>query len=300
MGSYGSCSLERGRHHLDLGPLGRSFRSRHHSALYTTGMARLWGRAGRGRGVQVWQVACFAGSLALACRGSRRAAALARRAPVCRAHDRTRDPDGPRSAASRRRSTHRRHPVGPASPVAARLGRFGAKHLPSPPSGGGSPTRSIATVLHGVALWAWHVPLLYDAALASDPAPLAAAPQLPGDGSVFLVGAAARAGRASAATGRPCCYLFATSLHTGFLGILLALARQPLYPLQTRTALEWGLTPLEDQQLAGLIMWVPAGLVYAVAALALAGIWVAEVRPRRTRRDACSRALGSWRQSPSG
>ena len=45
--------------------------------------------------------------------------------------------------------------------------------------------------------------------------------------------------------------------------------------MQTRTALEWGLTPLEDQQLAGLIMWVPAGLVYAAAALALAGIWVA-------------------------
>jgi len=55
----------------------------------------------------------------------------------------------------------------------------------------------------------------------------------------------------------------------------IAVARQPLYPLQTRTALEWGLTPLEDQQLAGLIMWVPAGLVYAAAALALAGVWIA-------------------------
>jgi cytochrome c oxidase assembly factor CtaG len=45
--------------------------------------------------------------------------------------------------------------------------------------------------------------------------------------------------------------------------------------VQTRAAAEWGLTPLEDQQLAGLIMWVPGGLVYAVAALALAGIWIA-------------------------
>lgn len=36
----------------------------------------------------------------------------------------------------------------------------------------------------------------------------------------------------------------------------------------------WGLTPLEDQQIGGLIMWVPARLVYAGAALALMAIWI--------------------------
>lgn len=69
-------------------------------------------------------------------------------------------------------------------------------------------------------------------------------------------------------------YLFATALHSGFLGILLMFARGAIYPLRTSAAPRWGLTPLEDQQLAGLIMWVPAGLVYAVAALALAGLWI--------------------------
>ena len=69
-------------------------------------------------------------------------------------------------------------------------------------------------------------------------------------------------------------YLFATALHSGFLGILLTFARGAIYPLRTSAAPRWGLTPLEDQQLAGLIMWVPAGLVYAVAALALAGLWI--------------------------
>jgi cytochrome c2 len=39
------------------------------------------------------------------------------------------------------------------------------------------------------------------------------------------------------------------------------------------------MTPLEDQQLAGLIMWVPAGLAYLVAALAVAASWLRE--PRR-------------------
>jgi cytochrome c oxidase assembly factor CtaG len=36
----------------------------------------------------------------------------------------------------------------------------------------------------------------------------------------------------------------------------------------------WGLTPLEDQQLGGLIMWIPAGAVYMLAALALAARWL--------------------------
>ena len=62
-------------------------------------------------------------------------------------------------------------------------------------------------------------------------------------------------------------WLFVTSLHSGFLGILIALARTPWYPAhRARRARGLGLTPLEDQQLAGLIMRVPAGVVYAGAA----------------------------------
>ena len=68
--------------------------------------------------------------------------------------------------------------------------------------------------------------------------------------------------------------LFVIALHSGFLGILLAVARYPVFPAQTSAAPEFGLTPLEDQQLAGLIMWVPAGVLYAVAALAFAGAWI--------------------------
>jgi hypothetical protein len=104
--------------------------------------------------------------------------------------------------------------------------------------------------------------------------PLAAAPQLLVHGTPVLARPAAGAER-ERAYGAAVFYLFATSLHTGFLGILLAVARQPIYPLQTGAAPEWGLTPLEDQQLAGLVMWIPAGLVYAGAALALAGLWIA-------------------------
>lgn len=69
-------------------------------------------------------------------------------------------------------------------------------------------------------------------------------------------------------------HLFFTALHTGLLGALLALAPRLWHPANAGGGGEWGLTPLEDQQMAGLVMWVPAGLVYAGAALLLAGLWI--------------------------
>jgi cytochrome c oxidase assembly factor CtaG len=63
-------------------------------------------------------------------------------------------------------------------------------------------------------------------------------------------------------------------LHTSILGALMALAPRVLYQAQTADALHWGVTPLEDQQLAGVMMWVPAGTVYAGAALAFAALWI--------------------------
>lgn len=56
--------------------------------------------------------------------------------------------------------------------------------------------------------------------------------------------------------------LFGTALHTGVLGALLTLSRRVLYPAQSLVAPLWGMSALQDQQLAGLIMWVPGGLLY--------------------------------------
>jgi putative membrane protein len=69
-------------------------------------------------------------------------------------------------------------------------------------------------------------------------------------------------------------HLFITMLHTSVLGALMALAPRVLYGAQTLHSAEWGLSPLQDQQLAGVVMWVPAGTVYAGAALALTAIWI--------------------------
>jgi cytochrome c oxidase assembly factor CtaG len=69
------------------------------------------------------------------------------------------------------------------------------------------------------------------------------------------------------------------------LGAFLTFTGRVLYPAYSRTAAAWGMTPLEDQQLGGLIMWVPAGLVYVVAGLALLAGWMRESERAVLRRE---------------
>ena len=56
-----------------------------------------------------------------------------------------------------------------------------------------------------------------------------------------------------------------TVLQMGVLGAVITFAARPLYAPHLFTTLSWGLTPLEDQQLGGVIMWVPAGVLLAAA-----------------------------------
>lgn len=69
-------------------------------------------------------------------------------------------------------------------------------------------------------------------------------------------------------------YLFTTAVHTSVLGALLTFSTTLWYPAYQTTTAAWGLSPLADQQLGGLIMWVPAGLLYVVAGLALLALWL--------------------------
>jgi cytochrome c2 len=62
--------------------------------------------------------------------------------------------------------------------------------------------------------------------------------------------------------------------HSGALGALLTFSDTVLYPTYADRTDLWGLTAMEDQQLGGLIMWIPAGLVYVVAALAMIVGWL--------------------------
>jgi cytochrome c oxidase assembly factor CtaG len=131
---------------------------------------------------------------------------------------------------------------------------------------------AIATGLHAIAIWAWHVPGLFDAALQNPWVHWAQHLSFFLTALIFwraMLGANLR----MEAGGLAVAYLFITALHCSLLGVLITLARKPLYPSQSSGGL-WGLTPLQDQQAAGLVMWIPPGIIYTAAALFAAAQWV--------------------------
>jgi putative membrane protein len=126
-----------------------------------------------------------------------------------------------------------------------------------------------ATIAHGIAIWAWHVPALFDAAVLHVTLHRLQHVSFLGTALLFWWALLRRC-----AAGPAAMHLFITMMHTGILGALMALAPRVLYSAQTAQAGIWGLTPLEDQQLAGLVMWIPAGTVYAGAALGFLAAWI--------------------------
>jgi cytochrome c oxidase assembly factor CtaG len=242
--------------------------------LYLTGTVRLWRHAGPGRGIGYWQAACFwCAWLALA---------FALVSPL-------------HWLGERLFTAHMlEHGVLMivAAPLLALARPMGAIAWGLPARlrpAFGSLTRRIsrsrpwlflidpliAALLHGFAVWAWHMPILYNAVIES--VTVHRLQHL----SFFLTAllfwwSLLQARPRQRSYGIAIFVLFATMLHTGVLGILLTLSRQLWYPQQVAFAAEWGLTPLEDQQLAGLVMWVPMGLIYTAAALAIAARWISD------------------------
>ncbi|HXH25334.1 MAG TPA: cytochrome c oxidase assembly protein, partial [Vicinamibacterales bacterium] len=118
------------------------------------------------------------------------------------------------------------------------------------------------SALYAGAIWLAHVPRVYQAALTDPAVHLLLVALLLAVGYLFWTTLI----RGSAAGG--ILMAFAALVQTGLLGALLTFAPTPWYPVFASRAAPWGLTPLEDQQLAGLIMWVPMGAVYLAAGLA--------------------------------
>jgi putative membrane protein len=130
-------------------------------------------------------------------------------------------------------------------------------------------------VLHAVALWVWHLPVLYEAALRSDAVHV-------GQHLSFFVTAAlfwwaivhGRYGRVG--YGVAVLFVFSTALHSGALGALFTFASRVMYPLYAGRSAAFGVDPLHDQQLAGLIMWIPFSLTFLIVGLALFAAWLGE------------------------
>jgi putative membrane protein len=125
-------------------------------------------------------------------------------------------------------------------------------------------TRPLAAwMLHAFVLWIWHAPPLFEESLRNE------AVHTLQHTSFFIVALlfwwSLLQEKQSRGTG--IIYLLTTAMHTGALGALLSYSSQVWYPLYGEGPATWGLTALEDQQLGGLIMWVPGGLAYLLAAL---------------------------------
>jgi cytochrome c oxidase assembly factor CtaG len=136
--------------------------------------------------------------------------------------------------------------------------------------------RHPATVwlLHVATLWSWHAAVLYDAALGSELLHVL-------EHASFLITAllfwrvviGARSPE-RVPGGLGVLLVFAMAMQSVFLSVLLTFAEEPWYSGYAGTTTAWGLEPLADQQLAGVIMWIPAGLVYLAAGLTLMIAWV--------------------------
>ena len=139
----------------------------------------------------------------------------------------------------------------------------------------------VATLIQAAILWIWHMPSLFDLALAREGRHAAQHLCFIISALLFWTAMLGRRGAGAAADRALAAFcLLVTSLVTGALGALMAFAGSPWYAGYARSALSpFGLSPTEDQQLAGLIMWIPGGLVHLFVALAL---FRTVLTPRRT------------------
>lgn len=137
--------------------------------------------------------------------------------------------------------------------------------LPARVPRGTTPLFLISTAV----LWTWHLPQAYDAAMANTGVYWVMQATLLGSATCFwrtVLAPGQPAGQAGLA-------ILGAYMQMGLLGALLTFAPDALYAIHQRAPLSWGFTPLSDQQLGGIIMWVPAGLPYAAfgALVALRG-----------------------------
>lgn len=264
-----------------LVPLGLS------AALYAAGLARLWRRAGVGRGARPVHVILVATGYA--------AAVLALGSPV----------DGLADALL---SVHMVQHLGlmlVAAPLLV-LGRPASVFLHGLPRrlrrpvariGTGGPVAAVLRIathpfgawgLYLSVLWVWHIPALYQRAILDDALHALQHASFLAVGILLWTAVIERA-RRGLDHGASFLAIFATAVHSCALGAILTVSATVWYPVYAERTAAFGLTPLQDQQVGGLIMWVPSGLLFAAAGLLTIAAWL-RVAERRAARLSALRA----------
>lgn len=252
--------------------------------LYALGLADLWAKE-RGRGVRVWEAACFWIGWA--------SAAIALLSPIHALSE----------SLFFMHMTQHEILILVAAPliVLGKPAMVSLKALPQTAAGNlariaqAAPIANFWTIasaplsawlLHAAALWLWHIPDAFDATLHSNA--IHAAQHISFFGSAILFWwAVLHTRQRRLSYGLGVLYMFTTAMHSGLLGALLTLSRSVWYPSYIHQN-AFNLTPLEDQQLGGLIMWIPAGLIYVIAGLAFLTGWMREAEARVMRAQAAA------------
>ena len=237
--------------------------------IYGAGVARLWGRAGRGRGVETWRAGCFAGamlalSLALiwpfdVLGGMFLSAHMAQHLLLTTAAAPLLVLSAPLTAALW------------ALPLAARRAAGGIANAAGVRQGWRYLTLPLfAWAFYATSLWVWHMPRFYEAAAGDELVHMLEHLSFLASALVLWWAAllSARTSALGAAAG--IFLLFTTGLQDGLLGALLTFAPRPLYASYAEFGHLLGIDALADQQLAGIIMWIFGGFIYLGAALTLA------------------------------
>jgi putative membrane protein len=123
-------------------------------------------------------------------------------------------------------------------------------------------------------VWFWHAAGPYDAALDSEPLHVLEHAGFLVTAVLFWHVVVGVRGAARVSNGLGVLLVFAMAMQSVFLSVLLTFARTPWYSGYATTTAPWGLDPLTDQQLAGVLMWIPAGGIYLAAALTLLISWI--------------------------
>ena len=240
--------------------------------LYAAGIARLWSRAGVGRGIPVRRAAACATGFAALC-----GALLS---PL----------DAAAEVSFALHMAQHMLLIVVAAPLIA-LGNGGVAMLSALPGrlrlplgrAGASPwlrrlrawvfAVAVTTAVHGLVVWLWHAPALYEAALADPLMHYLEHLTMFGTAVLFWWSVSTAWWRTPLGHGAGVGALFLTMLHGGLLGILITLAPLPLYPSYAAAGPFAALSPIEDQQVAGIIM-LSGGFAYLAAGLALLALWL--------------------------
>lgn len=130
--------------------------------------------------------------------------------------------------------------------------------------------------VHTLVLWSWHAPAWFEAGLRNDAIHDLQHVSFLASALLFWWALVRRR-----PDGIAVLYVLTTLLHTGFLGALLTFSPNVWYPTYAASNRPWGLSALADQQLGGLIMWVPAGAVFMFAGLLILAQWLRTLERRR-------------------